>query len=350
MMQTVSSRNLFIDTSEGLSDQPGDNTTIHLSGNGVHASDGQIVRLSLMAFNMYRNFHSINTNNSKATIEINGLTAKAAEIQMSLKNYGTCGDICGDFADQVKTSILSLVQSETASSATVCTVLDAFPEPTATMSSTGDRIMSFNLSFDQAHNVTSFKLQCFSSVGESYAILGGNRLPTGSTDSSFECTVVSTTVLRVQGLYPMQRHSEAHVFLRTDLSSSNIETASLASSSGPYSSHTLGSNILGMFELDTEYIHFTSSTDSEFSIVLTQRNLSSLRLYLTDSKNRPLGRASGSSNQTAAGLGLAQSTLGNLSFTAMIRIDIMQFSVPRGLQTTFTRPTNAKNTGVLMEL
>ena len=107
-----------------------------------------------------------------------------------------------DFADNVKSAALAHVEAA-GSSATTCTVLDAVPLGSETMSSTGNRLMAFNLSFDQIHNITAFKLRCFSSHGESFAILGGDKLVDASAGSSFDCSRESTTVLRVVGRYPM---------------------------------------------------------------------------------------------------------------------------------------------------
>lgn len=347
-MQVVSSRNFFIDTSSDLNGQAGDNVTLHLGGNGIRASDGQLLRISVMSFAMYRNFHGVNQNNSKVSLEIDGA---AIDIAITLKNYATVGDIVSDFANKVKAAALAHAQTN-GSSATNCSVLDAVPLSSETMASTGDRLMSFNLSFDQAHNIGEFKLRCFTSQGESFAILGGDRLADTSSDSSLDCSVESATVLRVVGRYPMQRHTDHHVFLRTDLPSTNIETSSLQSATGPFSTHTLGSNILGQFEVDTEYVHFNSATDSEYFLVLTQRSLSTMRLFLTDSKNRPIGRLTGSGNRTAAGTGDAQSTTGNLNFSCMLRIDVLQVTTPRTLQTNFAKstPVNPKDTGPLMSI
>ncbi len=99
-----------------------------------------------------------------------------------------------------------------------------------------------------------------------------------------------------------------------------------------------------------------------YFINLQQRKLSTLRFSLTDSKNRPLGRLKGDTNGTAAGfingddaagkdgsLGLdyinavgfadtgfsdkTQSTLGNLFFTAVVRVDIIKTGNPARLET-----------------
>ena len=351
-MEIVSSRNLFVDTSDRLDSQTGDDTTIHLSGNGIRAGDGQLLRLSVMSFTMYRNVYQINVNNSRVRCEINDDAASVIDFEITSQNYSTCGAIGLDFTEQVR---LALFDQVTTSSTvigvkpTMCTVNSLLPAVDDSISSTGPRILSFNLVFDKAHLVNTFKLQCFSDRGESYAILGGDRLSSGSTGTSLICTKVDSKTLSVQGLYPMQRHTQTHVYLRTDLASSNIETASLSGVSGG-GSHTVPSNILGFFELDSEYVHFTSRTDTEFSLAVTQRNLSSLRLYLTDSKNRPLGRISSSSSKTAAGPGDHQSTLGNLNFQCMIRVDTMQFAVPKGLKTSLQKTVDLKQAGIMTVL
>jgi len=336
-MKVVSSRNFFIDTSSDLDGQEGDNTTLHMGGNGVRASDGQLLRISVRSFTMYRQFHRINQNNNRVTLEIDGHTR---DVEITSKNYATVGNIVTDFASKVKTAALSLVQAA-GSSATTCDVLDAVPLESETMAGTGDRLMAFNLEFNEDHKVLDWSLRCFASQGESFAILGGDRLVDTSTGSSLDCSNESTKVLRIVGRYPMQRHTDHHVFLRTDLPSTNIETASLQSAVGPHNTHTLASNILGQFEVDTEYVHFKSATESEYFLVLTQRNLSSMRLFLTDSKNRPIARLAGSANKTAAGTGAAQSTTGNLNFSCMLRIDVLETMVPRTLQTDFSKSTSS---------
>ena len=321
----VASRNLFVDTASDLHGGTGDNVTIQLGANRLHAGDGQLLKLSLLDFSMYRNFHMVNANNNKARLIVDG--GAAQELVIPPSNYATLGDITAAFAAAAAASMLAAVQAA-GSGATTCTVLDALPVASDTLASTGDRIMSFQLSFDAAHGATAFALQCLSNDGESYAILGGDRVDDAASGaSSLTCTVPSATVVQVLGRYPMQRHTDHHVYLRCDLPSTNLETASL--SGGGYNTHTLGSNIVGYFETDVEYVHFTSQTSDEFTLLLTTRTLSALRLYLTDSRNRPLARQRGSASQTAAGTGAAQSTLGNLGFKALLRLDVVQAVDPQ---------------------
>ena len=150
----------------------------------------------------------------------------------------------------------------------------------------------------------------------------------------------------------MQRATDSHICLRCSLPNTNIETASFSAATGPYASHTLTSNILAMIPVDIEYVSFTSSTDGEFFLNLTTQTMSAIRLFLTDHKNRPLGRNAGSGSKTAAGTGTAQSTLGNLSFRAIIRVDVVQVTIPRELRSKpVPQPLPARLTnGILNDL
>ena len=330
MSHVITSRNLFIDTSSDLNGSRGDDITLQLGADSLHAGSGQQLKLTLAYFSMYRDWYSINLNNSKVRLTTDN---NATEILILNQNYRTYGDIVAQFAQQVAAQVLADAQAK-GSTATACNVLDALPLPSTLVNSTGNRIMSFTLSFDQAHTLSVFRLQSFSAVGESYEVLGGNRiLDDTDTTSSFSVAIASATELTVTGLYPMQRSTDSHICLRCSLPNTNIETASFSAATGPYNTHTLSSNILAMIPLDVEYLGFTSTTDNEFFLYLTTQQLSAIRLFLTDHKNRPLGRPVGSSSQTAAGTGTAQSTLGNLSFRAIIRVDIIQQTVPKMLNT-----------------
>ena len=170
------------------------------------------------------------------------------------------------------------------------------------------------------------------SIDDSYTILGRDRSATNSLD----CTRISPTKILVEGRYPMQLTTESHVVLRFDKASSNIETASLSKATGPYDTHVLSSNILAMLPIDHEFCSYNSKAGQEYFAILSLRALTSLRLFLTDSSNRPLGRIAHSSAKTAAGTGSAQSTLGSLSFRGVLRIDIIQTYIPRPLKTART--------------
>ena len=109
--------------------------------------------------------------------------------------------------------------------------------------------------------------------------------------------------------------------------------------------------------INYEITSYFANADKEFFINLQQRRLSTLTLFLTDARNRPLGRLAGSGSGTAAGSQTAgvlnsklQSTQGNLFFTATIRIDVVQASFPQRLQAPPPMPSQPplNNRGTLI--
>ena len=83
-------------------------------------------------------------------------------------------------------------------------------------------------------------------------------------------------------------------------------------------------------------LKITAQSERDFFIDIHQKQLNVLRLRLTDSKNRLLGRLGGTN--TAAGTGTEQSTLGNLSFSAVIRFDIIKRKSVHHLETEHYQP------------
>ena len=321
----INSMNIYVDTSRDL-DGPGDNVSIQLAENSISVQDGQIMKLSMTEFNMYRNFYSVNNNNGKIRLTTD---TGASELELTNKNYRSIGNVVDDFAEKLRAQL----QTDTG---VTCTADINLPADTELMNSESDRVMSVTLNFTSAHHLTVCRVQCFDAVSDSYALLGGNRIvDPASTDSSFDIDfTTSATAVVITGFYPAQRSTESHIFVRTDLRSNNIESASLSSATGPYQCHTLTSNILAKIPIDVEFCSMTQSgPHDEFFCMLGQRSLTSLRLFLTDSRGRPLGRSAGSTSKTAAGIGTAQSTLGNLSFQCTLRLDVIQKMMPNTLQT-----------------
>lgn len=203
-------------------------------------------------------------------------------------------------------------------------------------------------------------MQCLGSQGDSFSILGGKRLDTADlTTNSFQITITASTI-RVEGFYPMQRMSDPYIYLRTDANSSNMEMSVLDSARNPSPDQDImHSNILAKVYRDTEFCSFISNGSLEYFANLQTRTLSSLRLFLTDSKGRRLGRTIANSGQgSAAGLedangnllSTTQNTDGNLSFTAVIRVDILRVSDPRNLESApppAPQPAHEAQTGVL---
>jgi hypothetical protein len=151
----------------------------------------------------------------------------------------------------------------------------------------------------------------------------------------------------------MQLTTEPHVYLRTTLGQNGLESSILARDADTYNTEIIGSDILAKIPRNLESFSYVANGGAEdFFIYYQQRKLNQIRLYLTDSKGRPIGRAgvadtlSVFGSGTAAGLEGAppsipplttdrltfvntkQNTLGNMYFTATLKIEIIKKSSP----------------------
>jgi hypothetical protein len=216
------------------------------------------------------------------------------------------------------------------------------------MSSTSDRLFSVLYTFGGAHAISSLVIQTNENDGDCYALMGAKRLDNDAGDAnttfeSFKVTIASTTI-KVEGFFPMQRMTDPYVYLRCGNTNNGLEMSALSRpvASTGFTTDIVNSDILGKVFRDTEFINFHSSTD-EYFINLQQRRLSTLRLFITDKNSRPLGRLIGDRTGTASGrtsesdntgtpLSTEQSTLGNLYFTAVVKIEIIKVRNPKMLE------------------
>lgn len=324
--QVVSSYNLFVDSSHAVqSGNKGDDFHVNLQDSGVHASDGQVIRVKLENFSMHKNFFDVNLSNKSMVMSFfdsSNVLTHSNVVHLTEQNIDKISTLAADFQEVTRAEI----QTRTGQTATISTV-----SPTAT---------------DPAHpSIISFEINCthnlrqgtgsnsgliiqFDETLDTYALLGGDRnIPKSPTFSSVDVDTSDANKIVVTCRYPAQRSTTPFVYIRTPgLSSGNIETRSMsgtvASNSENNSNH---SYILGRAMVDLEYVQYTAANDREFFTDLQQKSLNHIEIRLTDAKNRPIGRTgTHANNQTAAGTGTSQSTLGNLEFTAVLRIDIVQ--------------------------
>ena len=117
----------------------------------------------------------------------------------------------------------------------------------------------------------------------------------------------------------------------------NIETQGLRNPNDNHNSDVAHSDILGRAVVESnEWVQFTAQSERDFFIDIHQKQLNVLRLRLTDSKNRLIGRRGG--GDTALGIAPNQSTLGNLSFSAVLRFDIIKRKSVHHLETEHYQP------------
>ena len=393
--QIVNSINFFVDSERsavvGDNQSKGDDVHYNFEGNTIECKDGEVIRLSLVDFHMPNNQYTIDGNNSTGAIlcSVNG-TAMAAAVNKTLitrGNYYEVDDIAINFAHNLATALLALPGMPTGPAATLTSIVNntlqeqvtavtgfinpvatAFPPapPPQTFATTltgtpEKKLLDVTLTFSIAHTITNLKISCAPANGELYLVLGGQRDDTGTTATSFDVTIPTTATIRVKGFFPMQLITEPHVYLRCTLGQNGLESSILSSDEKVYNNDIVGSNILAKIARNTESFTYAGNQGGEFFLTLQQRKLNSIGLFLTDSKSRPFGRSKNSGRGTSAGLEdtsvtteLAylkntQNTLGNLYFTATLRIDIIKVSTPNKLQSDPPPfpPFPSKSNGVL---
>ena len=182
----------------------------------------------------------------------------------------------------------------------------------------------------------------------------------------------SQVVLR--NYYPAQTATDAYVYVRTNLMSNNIAQQNLEAKAAPAvagGTSTSTTHILAKVPIDTEYANFNANfgglDGSEYMAHISQKHIDTIEVYLTDSRGRQLGRpvqnnhpltAGGlpfvdpqtfSNNDMATALGaMFQSTHGNMSFSAVINVQIIHAFNPKLLQTKpIPRTVTSRKIGVL---
>lgn len=332
--QIVSSFNIFVDSDRGSpnSISKGDDYHLNLTGVNLDADKGQVIRLTVNNFSMYKTFTNVNAHNSKFMLRNNQDTT-GTQLELLHKNHDTIRAIAQDFADTLKVALLGDAAAAN-STATKVVVQDLTPIASAGIAGTSNNVISFKLEFQDAtdtpvaHNLTDVKVQFYEKLpttdddSDVFSLLGGNRIHdnTDTTTNSINVAInTSGTTIKFTCLYPAQRHTEQFVYLRTNLTSNSLATSSLEA--GNHSRDVTNvhhTNILGRFVIDSEVVQYAAGTGREYFIDLpTQRHLNNIRLYLTDHHGRML-------STFAAG----QNTLGNLSFNLVLRCDIIQKRAP----------------------
>lgn len=385
--QIVNSFNLYIDSERsnivGDKQSRGDNVHYNFEGNTVEARDGEIMRLSLVDFHMPNNFYNVEIKNSLARIRLaapttisGGLLAHNYTI-IERGNYYDVQDIATNFAFQVGTIIRTLVvaagtldkitnnslvtQTQTALATTVT------PATPLGLGRPDKKLLDVTIEFQHPHTLTHLYISCQSAAGESYLLLGGER-GDNSLDTSHNSFLIDlaptvgtsqpTRSVRIRGFFPMQLTSEPHVYLRTTLGQNGLESAVLSKDATSYNTEIIGSDILAKIPRNLESFSYSANGgNDDFFILYQQRKLNQIRLYLTDSKGRPIGRpgiadtVAALTSGTAAGLeGTApsipplstdkitfvntdQNTIGNMYFTTTLKIEIIKKSTPQLLET-----------------
>ena len=230
------------------------------------------------------------------------------------------------------------------------------------------KLLDVTIEFQYVHTLTELLISCQSANGESYLLLGGERGDDSTvlTHNSFQIELAPTVPdptaaakqIRIRGYFPMQLTTEPHVYLRTTLGQNGLESSILARDAVTYNNEIVGSDILAKIPRNLEsFVYNANGSSDDFFIYYQQRKLNQIRLYLTDSKGRPIGRPGMADTVSVFGSGTAagaegtapsipplatdrttfassnQNTQGNMYFTATIKIEVIKKSAPQLLET-----------------
>jgi hypothetical protein len=344
MAEQINNSYLFYIDSDNSLTGSGDNFQIQTSNMSIHANDGEEIRFHLDSFNMYKNWLNVNVNNNRVHLDLSdGSNTSLTAVDIPAKNYKTVGDIASAFATALGDEVLSVCS--TFGSSAVSFTKTSLPITSATIDDTSDRIIDITLTFNAVHTLTTGAVQCYESVGDSGTLLGARRIPsptvpTVGAGSSFIVTYPTTTTMRILGYYPAQRSTEEYVYLRTDLPNFNIESEQLSSSviKTRGDQHAMPSDIIARIPIDHEFCHYESQTGREFFLNIPNKQVNAMKFYLRDSHDRPL-----------PSIDSQQGTVGNLHFSMVLRVDVIQKYVPNKLNSGgIIRTTPALKSGLFM--
>ena len=347
MEQITSSYNLFIDSSMGHNSQSkGDDYLVNLQDAhpGVNAGEGEHIRMSLSNFSMAKNFTDVNDNNNAfemvlSSNETNAEASVSVDLKLDNRNYSTVTELAENFANKIGNAVI-------ASNINALSTANSTFQVTGLSSIQNDKIITFTITTSGNHElqdrntggIFGITIRLYSDESDSYMLLGGDRISgdrLGSTDTatSINVEVPTATTIKVTCLYPAQKSTTPFLYLRAPgLLNTNIETRGLRHPADSHNSDVAHSDILGRAVVESnDWIQFTAQSERDFFLDIHQKQLNVLRLRLTDSKNRLIGRSQG--GNTASGTGLSQSTLGNLCFSAVLRFDIVKTKHVHHLET-----------------
>ena len=374
-MEVVQSYNLFVDSNSALSGT-GDDLTVQVATAGIHADDGQFIRFSLESFSMYKNFYNVNNNNNLFRVIVDG--APDADItkncfRIPQGNYLTIGDISLAFT----TALISCLQGLTsyASKLTTLTSTTAKQLPSASIliDQPSDRLWGAELVY--TGTLTSgIAIQSFFSDGDSYALAGIDRINSTDADranntegayksldytsNSFKITTdIPSKLITILGIYPGQRSTEEHIYLRCDLPNNGIETTSMLSGIVNTKTQISSSDVFAKIPIDYEFCNYNTSSGREYILNIPNRQINTMRFKITDSRGRPIGRANGT-NSSAYGntitqignAGASQTSLGNLNCSFIVKVEVVQAYQVNVLRTDHPPVLYPKSMGVLKNL
>lgn len=370
--EVVNSYNIYVDSERCLSQSSkGDNIMLALNQTPITCADNQYIRLTLQSFSMYKSFTNVNPNNN--VFRVSGTFTSPPAPNPAIADvpcYMKCQDYQGrnemgeNFATVLANNLATFTGVPLATAYLFNPSLDtggAAPPPVWGSNNEGvwppiagrptDNIIQFYIVFSGAHGITDLQIRSKISDGDNFELLGGDRIydtdPANKSSvfidlapdlSAWSTPPAAANVILVQCKYNSQLSTQQNVYLRTDLNTTNIQTESFNSENTDIknANQLSSSRILGKLVIDNEFINYTTGTQMEYFINLTTKQVTMMRLFLTDSHGRPIPQNVLYTESTDPGppvvpgnsflnVPVEQATLGNRSFECVIKVDIVQY-------------------------
>ena len=362
-MKTVATRNLFVNSESVLIGNSRD-VTINLPQNLMKCDEHQTMKISLASFVMRKSFYNINKYNNKfyivGTDNANNLTSALVTIQEG--NYQSFDDPQYGLTTALLNAVDPVLKDANKFNITTPNTAVSWNPLT--------NIITVTFSTTGGTNVASMKFVCFTiknytqnagsiiqtiinddtlaSFQDTFEILGGcdetRNVLTGTVNEQFNALTsmlgvsLNGAAYTLTGFYEASLASMEAVYMRSDLNSTSFQTAGFDAGADLYP-YVVSSQILAKIPLNNPLTTYVSSksakdpyTEAEdyqyqlgyelikyldendlFSVIVSNRQINTLRLYLTDSYGRPLPEQSKEQLQCNANY-----------FTATIRVEIME--------------------------
>jgi hypothetical protein len=327
----LSSKNIFLSTHPSGKLGSGQLDTLNrfrmcLNNTPLQTTNDSYGVLSLVDFNMYRNFYYINKYNNKIHYSYtHGGNDYSGSFTLTSKDYETLKEI----TDEFQTQLIEVFKKTGAApgggpNITFTAATGNLPPSNYTKSTTGFGILQTQIDLN-THGVTELKLTCrnynegdINDLNSSYELLGAKRISssTDTLDQSFDVTI-STNNIIVKGYYPMQLNTTPYIYLRCSEAIVNLASENYSKAVHTSDTHIINSTLLCKIPVNDEVIAINSDMSTPHFIRTDNKNISSIMFHLCDSHGRELPEVADD-----------QATLGNLSCEMTIN------------WSTYTKPTS----------
>ena len=337
--EVINSYNIFLDTERNLNaTSDGDSINLSLNQTPITCSDNQYIRLTLQSFSMYKSFTNVNPNNNIFRITNDGAVTAQTDLPVYLptQDYSSLNSLAFQFANTLATQLALDTGVALAAVPIPTTGIDAIQPP---QSGDTDNIIRFRIDFAAAHGLTQLLVRTLVEDGDIFEVLGTNRIRADDGTPAWDLlnslvvdlapasAPVPANSIVIQCLYNAQESSQQNVYLRTDINNTNIQTESFNAEFSDVggTAQLSASRILGRMIIDNQFVNFTTGTQMEYFVALTTKQITHMRLYITDSHGRPIPPNVPYTNNVPTFPPVNQLTLGNRSWEGVIKVDIVQY-------------------------